>query len=175
MQKEKLQLFPSAGPLQFLDIDNSGQPTRTINGNQHVVITANRFLKLTRAIPTAKIIPMQIAKIISLQPFAFSRCEKAHHNCLLPEYRGSSWTLQPHFSRENGSGITIPEGTIRMYSHHRTFKISRPNTRRDSYRSLHSCQKMCHPLRHFVVYRAPIRIRQEANDGDKQIRDYWSS
>ena len=49
--QKNLKLFPAAGSLEFVAIDLLGPLPKTAHGNQHVLVTTDRFSKFTRSIP----------------------------------------------------------------------------------------------------------------------------
>lgn len=53
--RHNLQLFPVTGPLEFVAINISGALLKVTKGNQHVVIITDRYSKLERVVPTARI------------------------------------------------------------------------------------------------------------------------
>lgn len=64
-RQRRLELFPSAGPLEFLAINILRPLSMTKSGSQFVVITAERCIKLIRTLPTTKMTSTQVANIFS--------------------------------------------------------------------------------------------------------------
>lgn len=62
-QHRKLELISPAGTLKFMAIDILESLPRTKAGYQFVVIMTNKYTKLERVIPTAKITSTQVANI----------------------------------------------------------------------------------------------------------------
>lgn len=62
-QQKDLELFPTAGPLDFVAIDNLRLLPETKAVNQFVVIVKDRYMTQTRVIQATKIMSTQVASI----------------------------------------------------------------------------------------------------------------
>ena len=64
VHQRHLKLFPAKGPLEYIAIDILGPLPRTKTGRQYVVVITDRYSKLTRAVPTAKITAPVVAAVV---------------------------------------------------------------------------------------------------------------
>lgn len=63
--KHHLQILSATGPLEFVTMNILGALSKPAKGSQHVVIIADRHLKVTQAVDTARIIATAVACIFS--------------------------------------------------------------------------------------------------------------
>lgn len=61
--KRKIQLFPAAGPFEFITMDNFGTFPKAIQQNQYILFISDRYSKLTHAIPPSKTTYTHIANL----------------------------------------------------------------------------------------------------------------
>lgn len=66
LQKTTAATFiaPPSRPLELISIDILGSLTRTKQGKRFMIIMADQYIKLTRAIPVTRITVSQVAKVV---------------------------------------------------------------------------------------------------------------
>jgi len=60
--RSPMKLFPASGPLEYVAIDILGPLPRTKQGNQYLLVIADRFSKLVRTVPLKRITALSVAQ-----------------------------------------------------------------------------------------------------------------
>ena len=61
-KSKALRLFPANGPLEYVSIDILGPLVRTRRGNRFLLVISDRYTKLTRTVPLARITSGVVAR-----------------------------------------------------------------------------------------------------------------